>query len=351
MWLSAKFSKIFLLISIVAVVQAWSIFAWCGEPRGPAFIAAGETLEMPAGWLDKPVRYEKWAEGADMAVTLDQHLYPALVDRINRYAESHEITIAVREGTCGISGGALSEKSADITGFCCPPGKSDRFPGVRYHTIAIGALAMFVHPDNPVESLTYEQAQQIYQGRIINWSELRTPAGRPAPNLPIKLIGRLHCKNRPGHWRNLLDNEDVFSPRLHEVGTIEDVMLQVAADPMTIGGFETLYMGYHVYARNKAELSSSAHTKHRYEMIKALKIDGIRPDDLEGLARGEYPLYFTYNISTWEKSGNPHVEKFVEFLIGQAQAVEDKYYMIPAKVLRRNGWKFHNNELIGEPGS
>jgi phosphate transport system substrate-binding protein len=46
------------------------------------------------------------------------------------------------------------------------------------HQVAVDALAVIVHPDNPVERLTLEQLAAIYQGQVTNWSQV---GGRDAP--------------------------------------------------------------------------------------------------------------------------------------------------------------------------
>ncbi|NQD38273.1 phosphate ABC transporter substrate-binding protein [Permianibacter sp. IMCC34836] len=45
------------------------------------------------------------------------------------------------------------------------------------HVIALDALAIIVHPDNPLEQLTVEQIAGIFAGEISDWSQLGLPAG------------------------------------------------------------------------------------------------------------------------------------------------------------------------------
>jgi hypothetical protein len=42
--------------------------------RGPAFSDPSSRVAMPPQWERQPILYESWAEGADLAVSLDQHL-------------------------------------------------------------------------------------------------------------------------------------------------------------------------------------------------------------------------------------------------------------------------------------
>jgi ABC-type phosphate transport system substrate-binding protein len=181
-----------------------------------------------------------------------------------------------------------------------------------------------------------EEAREVFAGNITRWSELKTEAGKPGPSYSIQPIGRLHCKNRPGHWRLLLDNEDLFSPRLIEVGTIEDVFRQVEGNPYSIGGFESLYMAGEVYPAGKH--------------LKTVKINGYAPTPVN-LLSGKYPLYFVFNITTWKKSGPQKViaDDLIHYLQQKISEVDAKFGMVPSDKLRQAGWKFSGDELMSPP--
>jgi ABC-type phosphate transport system substrate-binding protein len=195
---------------------------------------------------------------------------------------------------------------------------------------------MYVHPDNPISNLSLDEAREVFAGNITRWSELKTEAGKPGPAYSIQPIGRLHCKNRPGHWRLLLDNEDLFSPRLIEVGTIEDVFRQVEGNPYSIGGFESLYMAGEVYPAGKH--------------LKTVKINGYAPTP-GNLLSGNYPLYFVFNITTWKKTGSQKAmdADLIAYLQQKISEVDAKFGMVPSDKLRQAGWQFSGDELVGAP--
>jgi hypothetical protein len=87
---------------------------------------------VPSDWARRPIKAE--AQHADLAISLDQQLYPYLPPLIHDYAKKHGLTIATTKGTCGISVGLLFRKAIGIGGFCCPPAETDRLPGLRFHT-------------------------------------------------------------------------------------------------------------------------------------------------------------------------------------------------------------------------
>jgi len=303
--------------------------------RGEAFTDPSHQVKMPADWINKPIKYEQSAEKSDIVVVLEQDVYQTIIPLIQQYAREQKLRIRVKEGTCGIAAGALARKTADIGGFCCPAGKEDRLPGLKFHTLGIVSKAFFVHPDNPVENVPLKQLRDIFRGTIYKWSELKTQKGLPAPDRMVRAVGRLHCQTRPGHWRLLLDNDKLFSPRLFEVGSIPDMIAQVAADKDSIG-WEALSM------------------VERYKNIgkvKVIKVDGYSPKNLEAIALLKYPLYRTYNITTWEGKTleNQKAQKLVAYLIKEVEHLSAGFGFVPSSRLRKAGWKFKGNELTGEP--
>jgi len=301
--------------------------------RGPAFTDPSKTIEMPDEWIRQPIRHAPLLKGYDLVITLDQHLFTPLRPLIDRYARRNRLRIFVNEGTCGISAGMLVRKEVDVGGFCCAPGETDRLPGLRFHTIGIDAIALLVHPENPIDSLTLEQARRIFMGEIHRWSEIEAYKGS---DTFIQPIGRLHCKLRPGHWRLLLDNEDLFSPSLLEVGAIPDMISQVASTPGAIG-YEVIWNTIRYKKNGK---------------VKILRINGISPLDQDALINGRYPLYRVYNLTTWYGEGltNPEAERLIQYLLKAVENLSREHNIIPASRLRKAGWKFKGDELVGEPG-
>lgn len=328
-------------VSCIAIFQLFVMQAYAeNQPvglQGESFSDPARISEVPSNWISQPLQYEEWAKGADVAVSLDQHFYQFFKPVIERYADEHKLKINVREGTCGISSGLLYRKAVDIGGFCCPPAASDRLPGLRFHTLGITGLMILVHPDNPVDNITLDQARKIFQGRITRWSWLKTAAGRPGPDTMIQVFARLHCKLRPGHWCSLLSNEDLFSTGLYELGSIPDVIEAASVNPQAIAGFESIYMTYYRYPQKIKP--------------KILTIDGYSPENSQDIISGKYPIYFVFNITTWEGKSveNPHAQRLVDFLMQQIGHIDNRYNVIPASRLREAGWKFIGNELVGGP--
>lgn len=316
----------------------FSLFALClmsdggaRELGGRPFSAPNDVTAMPDNWQAK--RVSRPAE-VDLALAIDQQLYPALLPLIGEFARTHNLKLALQEGTCGVAAGALADKSADITGMCCPPGPLDRMPGVRYHTIGIAAIALIVHPSNAARDISLDQARAMFGGRTRSWADMPVSGFTPGPASDVRTITRLHCKSRPGHWRLLLDNENLFAADMHEVPAIRDMVAEVAGSPTAIG-YETLW---HVAGNISAG------------KVKPLQLSGTDPADRAALAAGRYPLYRVMNVTSWQGAdANPLADKLVAWLVGRAAAIDPSFGIVPASELRRQGWLFAGDELVGEP--
>lgn len=299
---------------------------------GRPFSLPEETAEMPASWRSRAVQRP---EGVDVALALDQQLYPALLPMVQHYARETGLKVALQEGTCGIAAAALAEKTADITGMCCPPGPLDRLPGVRYHTLGIAALALIVNPANPLRSVSLDEARRLFSGKARSWSELPSSGIKPGAAAEVQAVARLHCKGRPGHWRLLLDNDGLFSPALVEVPAIQDMITEVSRDRGAIG-YETLW---HIADKAKAGA------------VRPLQLDGIDASDGEALAAGRYPLYRVFSITSWRgRDANPEATAMVDWLVQRAAEMVPSYGIVPVSSLRRHGWRFAGDEIVGHPG-
>lgn len=330
--------RLLLRLFFLVVMLASSAGADEGERilTGPAFSDPDKVMKKSEGWKQEPILYDPWAREADLAVTLDQHLYPALLPVAQRFAQERGLKVAVQEGTCGVSQGLLHRKRVDVAGFCCPPAATDRLPDLAYHTLSITPLAILVHPDNPVENLSSDEVRRIFQGVISHWSSVSPGPGGKSLDRPIWPLARLHCKIRPGHWRLILDNEDLFTPRLNETGSIPTMIQRAAKYPDAIG-YESVWDAEH-YAPTLGR-------------AKAIFIDGADPRDEAALIEGRYPFYRTHSLAIWtsSKTANAHALALVDYIRDQLDEVAKEYRLIAASRLKAAGWRFKGDELIGGP--
>jgi len=309
-----------------------STFAVQLLPRGEAFSDSRQAVEMSESWQQQPVVHPK-DTNTDIIVNLDQSTYPVLADVIRQYAAENGLNLLVHSGTCGISNRGLLTKKIDMGSFCCPPSGEDHFPGVVFHTLGITPLEIIVNQANPIKNVTFSQAQQIFSGEIDRWSELDPSSS--SFDYPIQPVAFIHCKKRPGHWRLLLDNEDLFSLRLQNVVNIPDIVSAVAGNKMAVS-LAASYLA-HVVNRNRGE-------------VRGVYIDNIGASDLEALVEGRYPLYRTLSITYWQNAPNQkEIQKLIVFLDSYIKENSKRLLFVPATRLKQAGWGFSGEELVAAP--
>lgn len=114
------------------------------------------------------------------------------------------------------------------------------------HIIARDAIAIIVHPNNPVQQLTIEQLSQIYQGQINNWREL---GGEDRP------IVRLSRETNSGTHVYFLEevirqgnakNTAIFSADTLLLPSSEGIIAEVSDNPNAVGYDGLGYVTDHV---------------------------------------------------------------------------------------------------------
>lgn len=162
-------------------------------------------------------------------------------------ATGKTFTIAVGSHGSGTAFKALAENKADI-------GMSSRrindkeikqledlglgtltSPGLE-HVLALDGLAVIVHPDNPVNSLSLKQIADIFAGRIKDWSEIG-----PFPGA-INVYRRDGKSGTYDTFKTLvMSGEDVIATA-KEFESSPDLSASVSGDPLGIGFIGLAYV-------------------------------------------------------------------------------------------------------------
>ena len=116
------------------------------------------------------------------------------------------------------------------------------------HTVGFDAVAVFVHPDNPVTGLSFEQLASVYaeEGTVQTWSEL----GLVVPGCDSDEIVRISRQNNSGTYayfkRAVLGRERDFKLGSRDLHGSKDVVDLVAHTPCAIGYSGLAYATDHV---------------------------------------------------------------------------------------------------------
>ena len=193
--------------------------------------------------------------------------------------------------------------------------------------VAIDALGVFVHKDNPMKGLTLEQLDSMFSstnkrgGKPLNtWRELGLTG--PWTNRAISLYGRNSASGTYGFFKeHALKNGDYRATVKEQPGS-SSVVQGVASD---LGGIGYSGIGYKTSGVKVMALAEAA--------------DGAAQEpSLENSLSGAYPLARFLYIYVNKKPTEPMdklVQEFLKFVNskeGQEVVVKDGYYPMPASV-------------------
>ncbi len=159
--------------------------------------------------------------------------------------------------------------------------------------VAWDALAVIVHPSNPVQTITMQQLKRVYLGRIRNWKEL---GGR---NAPIELYVRKGKNSGVGRTlRELVfaNYDQTFPGAKYVVKSSGPLEKGIQKNPNGIG---------------VTGISSAKRRK-----VKILKLEGKDPS-FANIKSGEYLLYRPLYLVRRRGETDPLVNDFISFALSK----------------------------------
>jgi len=123
------------------------------------------------------------------------------------------------------------------------------------YPLAEEPIMILVNKNNPVTNLSTQQVRAIFSGKTTNWKDVG------GWDKAIVVVARLHCKNRPGHWKTILPSAEHFvKKRLNASSAKEMVKL--------ISDFDTAF----------------GHIGSTWEFGKESRVKAITVDNIEASA-------------------------------------------------------------------
>lgn len=161
--------------------------------------------------------------------------------------------------------------------------------------IARDALALIVHPSNPISNLSRAQIQAIFSSKIHSWAEVG------GPPLPITLVSREVGSGTFGAFEELVMKGAPISTTALRQGSNGAIRQIVAEDPGVIG-----YISLGVADQS----------------VRTLAIDGVAPS-AEHVEAGSYTLARPF-LFVWRKgqSLSPLASDFVAYVMSAAGQAE-----------------------------
>ena len=116
--------------------------------------------------------YAQRIKGSDTVLPVSQQ---AAENFMKKYSKAH---VTVTGGGSGVGISSLMDNTTDIAMLSRPVKFSEKMKlkeakqNIQEIIIAYDALAVIVHPDNPVNKLTRKQLEDIFRGKIKNWKQV-----------------------------------------------------------------------------------------------------------------------------------------------------------------------------------
>jgi phosphate transport system substrate-binding protein len=235
-----------------------------------------------------------------------------------RYMDLHpDVRLSVTGGGSGTGIAALINGTVDIANASrqmkaeeVEAAEGNGITPVEF-VVARDAIAVVVHPSNPVDELSFQQISDIYTGKITNWQEVG------GEDRPIVLLSR---ESNSGTYVYFLENvvrmgeesDLLFSPGALLMPSSEGITAEVTENPNAIG-YDGL--GYVTPEQKVVAVSRGPEGPYVLPSVETVN-DGSYP-----IAR---PLYM---YTAGEPAGR--VEAYLEWIRNEGQAVVPELGFVP----------------------
>jgi phosphate transport system substrate-binding protein len=213
---------------------------------------------------------------------------------------------AMINGTVDIANASRAMKSEEI--------EAARANGIEplEFVVARDAIAVVVHPDNPIEHLTLEQIGKIYTGKITNWSEVGSY------DRPIVLLSR---ESNSGTYVYFVENvvrvglgddEALFSPDTLLMPSSEGISAEVRQNRNAIG-----YDGLGYVAPDQKVVAVGVSSQGPFVM-----------PSVETVNDGSYPISRPlYMYTAGEPTGE--IKAYLDWVLGDGQELVREVGFVP----------------------
>jgi phosphate transport system substrate-binding protein len=248
--------------------------------------------------------------------------YPSVNIQIQA-AGSSTAPPALTEGTATLGPMSRKMKDGELSAFEQKYGyKPTAIP------VAVDALAVFVHKDNPVKGLTLEQVDAIFSATRLcgakadarSWGDVGVTGDLAGKS--IQLFGRNSVSGTYGYFKEVALCKGDFKPNVNEQPGSASVVSSISS---SLNGIGYSGIGYKTSSVRTVPLAKKAG-------------DAFVEDNEANALNGSYPLarfLYVYVNKAPNKPLNPLEAEFVRLILsrqGQEVVIKDGYIPLPAKV-------------------
>jgi phosphate transport system substrate-binding protein len=201
---------------------------------------------------------ESDASSPTLTIAADRSASPLAEALLNTYEDTQNTTMLLEPGPRDAALSAVLDSRADAAILWYPPDDQELF----YTPIGRDLLAIVVHPDAGIDSLTASELRTVFSGRMITWADF------DRPQLTVQVISReAGSSSRMAFEEWVLDGADM-SPSAR-LGVSDQLVIEyVSAAPGSIGYVPLSQLD---------------------DRVVAIAVDGVPPTLDEGRRRA-YPL-------------------------------------------------------------
>lgn len=273
---------------------------------------AGGCATRPAVAQDAPQTSQTIQnKGSDTLVNL------ALAWAEEYMAAHSEIRISVTGGGTGTGIAAMINGTVDIANASREMKAEEREAAEKNgidpveFVVARDAIAVVVHPDNPVQGLTLKQLSDIYTGKIANWREVG------GEDRPIVLLSR---ESNSGTYVYFLENvirlgeksDLLFSPDTLLMPSSEGISAEVRQNPNAVG-----YDGLGYVTADQKMVAVAAAEGEPYVLPSVATVND-----------GSYPISRPLFVYTAGQPQGP-IKAYLEYITGEGQALVTVLGFVP----------------------
>jgi len=246
--------------------------------------------------------------GAHFAWTIFDALKQDLEKTVDREIKLYGKNSMLGQGcNAGIKTAKRNTPDNETFGFVCCPLSQDEInkEDLIVYPLALEPVVIMTNKDNPIHNLTTEQIRFIFSGKTTNWSEVG------GPDESIIVITRLHCKQRPGHWKTILPNHNLFRQKRLNVSSSAEMIQRISDFPWSIGH------------------TGSTWVREPDMNVKQITVDNVEAT-AHNLKKKRYPFYRPLSAITNQNPSEDVLKIIKEVQIGSAfRRVAKQYELLP----------------------
>ena len=251
-------------------------------------------------------------EPVTLTIAGSTEMRPLLIELTAAYSERNpHVQFSLRGGGSRMGEQWLVSGQADIAASTAAYPEAEIPAGLVRIPLGLDGIALVVHSDNPVNTLTLAQIRALFRGRVLNWEEVGGVRD-------VLLVSREDgSATRELFEERVMDEERVALTAV-VMSTSRGVVEYVAAHRDAIGYVTSAYL-----AQNGEDTPNSAPAERT---VKAVAIEGRVPYGAD-LADYHYPLARSLYLLI-DQGGDPSIQKFIDFALGEeGQDIVARYHV------------------------